>query len=196
MNFRQRLTKVIYPVIMKLSQKGSFGLISTASDNAKPAPETLQFQLNNGQELSLGELRGKKTLIVNTASNCGFTAQYEQLQQLADRFGPKLNIIGVPSNDFKEQEKGNDAEINQFCTLNFGVKFPLSKKSVVVVGKDQHPVFRWLSDPQQNGWNDKAPVWNFSKFLLNEKGELEAVYGPAVSPLDPEITSRLETKAP
>ena len=178
---------------MKLSQKGNFGFMRSAPANAKPAPETLQFLLNNGRLLSLGELRGKKTLIVNTASNCGFTAQYEQLQALADRFGPKLNIIGVPSNDFKEQEKGSDDEINQFCTVNFGVKFPLSKKSVVVNGNNQHPVFQWLSNPAQNGWNDKAPVWNFSKYLLNEKGELEAVYGPAVSPLDPAITERLKS---
>jgi glutathione peroxidase len=106
---------------------------------------------------------------------------------LYQRFSNKLEIIAFPANDFKEQEKGNDEEIAQFCKVNFGVTFPLAKKSVVVKSADQNDIFKWLTNKNQNGWNDQPPSWNFSKYLLNEQGELTHYFGPSVSPLSEEV---------
>jgi len=94
-----------------------------------------------------------------------------------------LEIIAFPANDFKEQEKGPDEAIAAFCSINYGVSFPLVKKSIVIKGVAQHPVFRWLTDKGLNGWNDKPPSWNFAKYLVNEEGVLTHYFEPAVSPL-------------
>jgi len=96
-------------------------------------------------------------------------------------------IIGFPANDFKEQEKGSDEEIAQFCKLNYGVDFPLAKKGTVIKGNNQQRVFQWLSDKSKNGWNDKQPSWNFSKYLINEQGILMNYFDPAISPLSGEV---------
>lgn len=137
-------------------------------------------------------LQGKKILLVNTASNCGYTGQYSELQQLSEQYADKLAVIGFPANDFKEQEKDGDDAIAQFCQVNFGVQFPLARKSSVVKGLQQNAVFAWLSNKQQNGWNDQAPSWNFSKYLIDESGTLTHYFGPAVSPLSKEVTNALE----
>jgi glutathione peroxidase len=92
-------------------------------------------------------------------------------------------IIGFPANDFKEQEKGSDEEISRFCAVNYGVSFPIAKKAVVAKGQEQHPVYQWLTNPAQNGWNSKAPSWNFAKYLVNEEGILTHYFEPAVSPV-------------
>ncbi len=144
---------------------------------------------NNGQELDFGQFRNKKVLLVNTASNCGYTGQYEELQQLQEQLQDKLVIVGFPANDFREQEKGSDTDIAQFCQVNYGVTFPLTKKSSVVKGDVQHPVYQWLTNTEQNGWNAHQPDWNFSKYLVDEKGALSHYFGPAVSPLSLEITN-------
>ena len=104
----------------------------------------------------------------------------------------KLVIIGFPANDFKEQEKSSDEEIEQFCKLNFGVSFPLMKKSSVKKNDLQNEVFRWLSDPARNGWNRRGPVWNFSKYLVNEEGKLINYFGPAISPMDKTVMKAIE----
>lgn len=148
---------------------------------------TLKTLANNGREFDFNALRDKKVLIVNTASNCGYTHQYQELQQLSELYEDKLVVLAFPANDFKEQEKGSDEEIAQFCQVNYGVSFPLMKKSVVVKGTAQNSVFRWLTDPAQNGWNKQEPTWNFSKYLINEKGILTHYFDPAVSPLGVEI---------
>ena len=137
-------------------------------------------------------MKGKKVLLVNTASNCGYTSQYSELQELYEKYKGKLEIIGFPANDFKEQEKGSDEEIAQFCKVNFGVSFPLMKKSVVIKSTDQNPVFKWLSDSTQNGWNQKEPSWNFSKYLVDEKGVLTNYFDPSVSPLSEEVIKSIE----
>jgi glutathione peroxidase len=129
--------------------------------------------------------------LVNTASNCGYTNQYEELQQLYEQYNNRLVILGFPSNDFKEQEKGNDDEIARFCKINYGVTFPLMKKSVVIKGAGQNPVFQWLSDAAQNGWNTKTPSWNFSKYLVNESGMLTHYFDPAISPLSKEVLAAI-----
>ena len=121
-------------------------------------------------------------MLVNTASDCGYTNQYDDLQKLHETLHDKLMVIGFPANDFKEQEKGNDEEIAQFCKINFGVTFPLAKKNSVKKGKDQQEVFRWLTDKSRNGWNNKQPSWNFSKYLVDEHGILTNYFDPAISP--------------
>ena len=128
-------------------------------------------------------------MIVNTASDCGYTPQYAELQKLYQHAKEELEIIAFPANDFKEQEKGTDEEIAQFCSLNYGVSFPLTKKTVVVKGEAQHPVFRWLTSRDKNGWNNEAPSWNFAKYLINENGVLTHCFDPAVSPLSTEVTA-------
>ncbi|MET0635580.1 MAG: glutathione peroxidase [Chitinophagaceae bacterium] len=149
----------------------------------------LAVHLNNGSELRLETLKGKKLLLVNTASNCGYTGQYEELQKLYERYKDQLEIIAFPANDFKEQEKGTDEEIAQFCKVNYGVTFPLAKKSTVVRAKEQNEIFHWLTAPELNGWNEQEPTWNFSKYLVDENGILIKYFDPGVSPLSKEIVA-------
>lgn len=195
LTLRQQLSKKAYPLLMKLSRfVGGHGKVRQNKEGKPPQSPVydLNIALNDGTELPLHSLRGRKILVVNTASDCGYTEQYSELQQLSDRFDGKLAIIGFPANDFKEQEKGSDAAIAQFCTRNFGVRFPLARKSSVVKGQGQHPVFAWLSQPDKNGWNDQPPVWNFSKYLLDEQGRLTHYFGPAISPLGNEVKNAIE----
>lgn len=126
-------------------------------------------------------------MIVNTASNCGYTNQYAELQNLYEHFKEKLIIIAFPANDFKEQEKGSNEEIAQFCQMNYGITFPLAKKSKVLKSADQNKVFEWLTHKELNGWNEQEPTWNFSKYLIDEKGHLTHYFDPAVSPLSKEV---------
>ena len=154
----------------------------------------LNVRLNNNSPIDFNSLRGKKVLLVNTASNCGYTNQYAELEQLYEQNKERLVIIGFPANDFKEQEKGTDEEIAQFCQLNFGVTFPLAKKSSVVKSAQQHSVFQWLSRKELNGWNDREPNWNFSKYLVNEEGVLTHFFDPTVSPLSKEVLSAVHDK--
>lgn len=149
--------------------------------------------LNDGSELSFENLKGKKVLIVNTASNCGYTHQYAELQELYENQKKNLLVLAFPSNDFKEQEKGSDEEIARFCQVNFGVRFPLAKKSVVIKGQGQNKVFEWLTHKELNGWNEQPPSWNFSKYLVNEKGILTHYFDPAVSPSDPEVLKAINS---
>ncbi len=152
----------------------------------------IPIKLNNGKQLTLAEFKGRKILLVNTASNCGYTGQYNALQEIYERYNDRLIVIGFPANDFAEQEKGSDEEIGEFCRVNFGVTFPLAAKSTVVKGPSQHPVFQWLTNHAANGWNDEQPGWNFTKYLIEENGRLEASFGPAISPDSEEILKYLE----
>jgi glutathione peroxidase len=154
---------------------------------------SLSAHLNNNNELSFDSLRGKKVLLVNTASDCGYTNQYDDLQKLFEKNKDRLMIIAFPANDFKEQEKGSDQEIAQFCKINFGVTFPLAKKSSVK-GESKNEVFKWLSEKNKNGWNNKQPSWNFSKYLVNEQGLLTHYFDPAISPLSEEVIKALNAK--
>jgi len=140
----------------------------------------------DGQEISLSKFKGSKVLIVNTASECGFTPQYEGLQELHKLHGDKLVILGFPANNFGGQEPGSDLEIKTFCQANYGVTFQMFSK-ISVKGDDMHPLYQWLSDKNKNGWNDQAPNWNFCKYLVNEKGELIKFYASGVDPMGDEI---------
>lgn len=151
---------------------------------------SLSATANNGQNQSFDWLRGKHVLIVNLASNCGYTGQYADLEALYQQYKDKLVILGFPANNFGGQEPGSDAEIASFCQLNFGVTFPLFKKASVK-GSDTQPVYQWLTDPAQNGWNSEEPSWNFFKYLVDDKGVLTHAFSSAVSPLSEDITKYL-----
>lgn len=153
---------------------------------------TLEATLNNGTILDFANFKNKKVMIVNTASDCGFTNQYEGLQALYEKYKDKLEIIGFPANDFGEQEKGSDEAIGQFCKINYGVTFPLCKKAIVKKKEGQHEVFQWLTDENKNGWNYVAPTWNFCKYLVDEEGNLTHFFEAAVEPMGKEITTALE----
>ena len=130
---------------------------------------------------------------MNTASDCGYTDQYEALESLYEKNMEKLIIIGFPANDFKEQEKGNDEEIAQFCKINYGVTFPLAKKSVVLKEADQNRIFQWLTHKEENGWLNETPSWNFCKYLINEEGVLTHYFESGIEPLSVQVISAIRS---
>ena len=144
-----------------------------------------------GETLDFASFAGKKVLVVNVASECGYTPQYQQLQELYTHFGDRLVVVGFPCNDFGAQESGSADAIRQFCKKRFGVTFPLAAK-VQIKGPNPHPVYRWLTHAAENGHSDSHVSWNFQKYLLDEQGHLLAVFPPACDPLDPALLERLE----
>ena len=193
MTFRQKLLKAVYPAFMWLNKSDAKekGILSNSTAVPKVSFYTLNTIANDGQPLSFTALQGKKVLLVNTASDCGYTDQYAELEKLYQQYKHKLVVIGFPSNDFKEQEKGTDAAIAQFCKVNYGVSFPLMKKGAVKRTAEQQAVYEWLTNPAKNGWNSREPYWNFSKYLVDENGKLIHYFAPAISPLDKEITDAI-----
>ncbi len=145
----------------------------------------------DGVEISLSQFKGKKLLLVNVASKCGFTSQYEELEKLHQQFKDGLVIIGFPANNFMGQEPGTNEDIAQFCSTNFGVTFLMAEK-ISVKGDDIHPIYKWLSDESLNGWNTLEPKWNFYKYLVDETGELIKVFPSNVNPLNENIVSWLK----
>ncbi|RNC65355.1 glutathione peroxidase [Proteiniphilum sp. X52] len=141
----------------------------------------------DGNDFSLASLKGKKVLVVNVASKCGLTPQYEQLQELYEKYR-HLNfvIIGFPANNFMGQEPGSNLEIKEFCTVNYGVTFPMMEK-ISVKGKDQAPLYQWLTKKSENGVMDQEVTWNFQKFLIDEEGHLVDVVMPKESPMSDKI---------
>lgn len=142
-----------------------------------------------GEEINFADFQGKKILIVNTASKCGFTKQYEQLQELHDKHGKKIVVVGFPANNFGKQEPGSNEEIESFCKKNYGVTFPMASK-VSVRGDDQHALFSWLCDIETPEFSGNIK-WNFEKFLIDEKGNLIHRYRSKTSPMDEEIINLL-----
>ena len=192
LTYRQRVLKYFYPAILLFKKLAGNNKIITGNNSLPPVSfYSLNAILNTNQNLNFSQLKGKKVLLVNTASDCGYTGQYAELQSLFERFNNKLQIIGFPSNDFKEQEKGSDEDIAQFCKVNYGVTFPLARKSIVKKLQGQNSVFRWLSSKELNSWNDKEPSWNFSKYLVDEEGNLIGYFDPSVSPLSTEFLNLL-----
>jgi glutathione peroxidase len=157
-------------------------------------PATIhQFKVPSieGQTIDFSKFKGKKVLIVNTASKCGYTPQYAELEQLHKAYGSKLVIVGFPANNFGGQEPGTDAEIKAFCKARFGVKFPLASK-LSVTGTDAAPIYKWLTQKKENGVLDATIKWNFNKFLLDENGEMIAYFPSSIKPDSPEITGQLK----
>ena len=140
----------------------------------------------DGKQINLAAYKGKKILIVNTASKCGYTPQYESLQKVYDQYKDKLVIIGFPCNQFGGQEPGTNAEIVEFCEKNYGVTFPMMSK-ISVNGKKIHPVYKFLTKKSLNGLKDNKVEWNFQKYLLDEKGYLVRVISPSTAPDDASI---------
>jgi glutathione peroxidase len=196
MTVRQKVLKALYPALMWVTKLAGANASQLSNTSAKPAVDfySLKDTLNNDVVFDFAQLKGKKVLIVNTASDCGYTNQYMDLQKLYEMNKDSLVILGFPANDFKEQEKANDSAIANFCKINYGVTFPLMKKSSVVKGANQNPIFNWLSNATKNGWNEKEPSWNFSKYLINESGILIHYFDPSISPLQKEILDPVTIK--
>jgi glutathione peroxidase len=146
--------------------------------------------LLDGTSVPMSQFRGKKILLVNVASQCAFTPQYEALEALFQKYEDRLVIIGFPSNDFLGQEPGTNEEIKTFCKTKYHVTFPVSQK-VSVIGDDRTEIYRWLTDPTFNGWNKKSPRWNFYKYLIDERGELVQVFASTTRPFDDEIVDAI-----
>ena len=189
MTYRQKVLKAIYPLWMWWAKITGKNNTTLANDQKQPPVSfySLNSTLNNGDAFNFQNLKGKKVLIVNTASDCGYTDQYEDLQKLFNENVSRLVVLGFSANDFKEQEKRSDEEIASFCKLNYGVTFPLMKKTVVLKTSEQNEVFKWLTDASKNGWNNKPPQWNFTKYLVNEHGVLTNYWGPTISPSSDEV---------
>ncbi|GAB4396681.1 MAG: glutathione peroxidase [Microscillaceae bacterium] len=147
--------------------------------------------LEGNEEIDFARFKGKKVLLVNVASRCGFTPQYEKLQKLHEQYGEKVIVLGFPANNFGGQEPGSHEQIAEFCKKNYGVTFQMFEK-ISVKGEDQHPLYQWLSKKELNGWNDQAPGWNFCKYLVNEKGELMKFFASGVDPLGDDILGAIQ----
>ena len=140
-----------------------------------------------GETFDFSSLKGKKVMVVNTASKCGLTPQYKDLQALYEQYGAEnFVIVGFPANAFLAQEPGTNEEIGAFCDRNYGVTFPMMAK-IGVKGRDMHPVYAFLTQKEKNGIMDSKVTWNFQKYLINEEGVLEKVISPRTSPVDPEV---------
>ncbi len=151
----------------------------------------LQAEAIDGSKIDFASFKGQKLLIVNTASKCGFTPQYAGLQKLHEEYGDKITVLGFPSNNFFRQEPGTNEKIASFCERKYGVSFQMFAKTDVK-GKNQHPVYKWLSSKEKNGWNDSSPSWNFCKYLVNEEGKLVKFYKARVKPMDRPILNFIE----
>lgn len=145
----------------------------------------------DGGTIDFASFKGKKILIVNTASKCGYTPQYAQLEQLYKQYNGKLVIVGFPANNFMGQEPGNNEEIAEFCQKNYGVTFPMAAK-ISVKGKDMAPIYQWLTHKDYNGQSESSVKWNFQKYLINEDGTLVAMFEPGVKPNDEKVIAAIE----
>ena len=157
-------------------------------------PATIyQFKVQalNGGTIDFAAFRGKKILVVNTASRCGYTPQYAALEKLYESRKDKLVIVGFPANDFGSQEPGTNEEIAAFCTANYGVTFPMAAK-ITVKGKNMAPIYHWLTEKEYNGYQNSSIKWNFQKFLIDEEGKLIAVFPSASKPDSPEVLSAID----
>jgi len=177
-------TKLFAPILIALLPFLAFGQSQSFYD----------FTVNDidGNEFSFEQLKGKKVMVVNVASKCGYTSQYEQLQAIYEKYkDADFMIIAFPANNFMGQEPGSDEEIKAFCSENYGVSFPVMSK-ISVKGKDMHPVYQWLTTKELNGVDDSSVKWNFQKYLISKDGTLQKVINPKTSPDDPEIIGWIE----
>ncbi len=171
-----------------------FGTFSTTQNSNFMQPQASIYDIPitslNGEKIDLSAFKGKKILIVNTASECGFTKQYADLQKLHEKYQDKLVIIGVPCNQFGGQEPGNAQEIQTFCQVNYGVTFLMTEK-VDVKGENQHPLYQWLTKKELNGVKSSSIKWNFQKYLIDEQGNFIDYYFSLTNPMSSKITNQL-----
>ena len=163
--------------------------ISLPDDTAKTIHKFKVVSLDGGT-INFADFKGKKILVVNTASECGYTPQYKDLEELYEKYKDKLVIVGFPTNDFGGQEPGSNEEIKSFCQKNYGVTFPMAAK-ITVKGDDTAPIYKWLTSKEQNAVLDATIKWNFNKFLLDENGHMIAYFPSKVKPMSEEITGKL-----
>ena len=156
-----------------------------------PSIHTFKVKSIEGGTIDFSQFKGKKILVVNTASKCGYTPQYEALEKVYEQYKDKLVIVGFPANNFGAQEPGADNEIQEFCKARFGVKFPLASK-ISVKGDDTAPIYKWLTSKVENGVLDATIGWNFNKFLLDENGKMIAYFPSKVTPDSEEILKYLK----
>jgi len=185
MSIVSKIISATYPFRMKLAKYTGLGIQKYENHHKVIAPVnfyTLEATLSTGEKISMEKYRGKKILIVNLASQCGYTPQYESLELLQQN-NRQIAVLGFPSNNFGGQEPGSDKEIMEFCKINFGVTFPLFKKDDVK-GPHKQSVYAWLCNKDKNGWNDVEPQWNFYKYLVDENGNLSKVLSASVTPED------------
>lgn len=174
------------------------GLFSLASmhfmkNDSEISSSFYEFTLKDieGKTIDFSQFRGKKVLLVNVASKCGYTPQYEGLQELHEKYGDKVVVLGFPANNFGGQEPGSNEEIATFCESNYGISFPVFEK-ISVKGLDKHPLYRWLSDSKLNGWNNEEPSWNFCKYLVDEEGKLMKFFPSSTQPMADELIKAIE----
>ena len=167
--------------------------LSTMSSIIKGSVHNFVVKDIRGNDFDLSSLKGKKVMIVNTASKCGLTPQYEKLQELYSKYKDKgFTIVGFPANDFMRQEPGDNDDIQRFCQVNYGVDFPMMAK-ITVKGSDKHPLYKYLTQKKENGILDNPIKWNFQKFLIDGDGKISMVFSPQTSPLDKEIIAWIES---
>lgn len=170
-------------------------MISLFGNAQVSAPKTPIYDIKinqlEGQALDLNKYKGKHILFVNVASKCGFTPQYKDLQELHEKFGDKLAIVGVPCNQFGKQEPGNSNEIKTFCERNYGVSFQITEK-IDVKGTNQHPLYKWLTDKSVNGVKNSSVKWNFQKYLIDDNGNFVDYYLSTTNPMSGKITKHLQ----
>lgn len=166
---------------------------STSKPMTTPTAPIYNIEINalNGEKLDLNTLKGKYILFVNVASECGFTGQYEGLQELYDTYKTQLMVVGVPCNQFGKQEPGNASEIQTFCQKNYGVSFVMTEK-VDVKGAEQHPLYQWLTSKDLNGVKNSSVKWNFQKYLVSPEGTLIDYYYSMTKPMSTKITKHIK----
>lgn len=151
-----------------------------------------QFKVQGleGDQIDFASFKGKKILVVNTASACGYTPQYKELEELYEKYKDRLVVVGFPANNFGAQEPGTNADIKTFCQKNYGVTFPMAAK-ISVKGDDIAPIYQWLTNKEKNGVLDAEIKWNFNKFLIDENGHIIAKFDSKVTPMSADITGKL-----
>ena len=162
--------------------------VAAPANGEAPTKSLYDFTVKSidGKTVPLSGFRGKKVIILNTASKCGYTPQYADWEKFYKAHGDKIVVLGFPANNFMGQEPGTNEEVASFCQKNYGVTFPMFEK-VDVVGNDQAPLYKWLTTKSLNGWNDKAPTWNFCKYVIDEEGKLTNFFASGVKPDDAEF---------
>ncbi|MFC4740714.1 glutathione peroxidase [Flavobacterium ponti] len=186
---------VLTTLLFSCQNKAQNKVTSVANNNSIMAKETIyQFKVTDlyGEEFDFSTLKGKKIMIVNTASECGLTPQYKDLETIYEKYKDKnFVIVGFPANNFGSQEPGSDKEIAAFCEKNYGVTFPMMSK-ISVKGNDMHEIYQFLTQKSKNGLEDSEVQWNFQKYLINENGELEKVIAPRTLPTDDSVIKWIE----